>query len=79
MLRHYNRDSNRLAILFIKLTKHIQIGTAFLMVRQAAKRAVSRSVITYLKLLLTHAALAPAINQMGGCEAAFPAPCFSMR
>ncbi len=40
---------------------------------------VPQSVIAYLKLFLTHAALAPAINQMGGREVAGPAPCFSMR
>jgi nitroimidazol reductase NimA-like FMN-containing flavoprotein (pyridoxamine 5'-phosphate oxidase superfamily) len=38
-----------------------------------------QGVIAYLKLFLTHAALAPAINQMGGREAASLAPCFSMR
>jgi len=38
-----------------------------------------RGVVAYLKLFLTHAALAPAINQMGGREAAGSAPCFSMR
>src|SRR5436309_451753 len=36
-------------------------------------------MIGYLKLFLTHAALAPAINQMGGRKAADSAPCFSMR
>jgi len=38
-----------------------------------------QGVVAYLKLFLTHAALAPAINQMGGREAAGSAPCFSMR
>jgi uncharacterized protein len=37
------------------------------------------AVIAYLQLFLTHAALAPATNQMGGREAASFAPCFSMR
>jgi uncharacterized protein len=36
-------------------------------------------VIAYLKLFLTHAALAPAINQMSGHEPAGFAPRFSMR
>src|SRR6266849_208793 len=40
---------------------------------------VRQGVIAYLKLFLTHAALAPAINQMGSRNAAGPAPCFSMR
>src|SRR6266850_2235922 len=38
-----------------------------------------QGVVAYLKLFLTHAALAPATNQMGGREAAGSAPCFSMR
>src|SRR5258708_19698705 len=40
---------------------------------------VPQGVIAYLKLSLTHAALAPATNQMGGRNAAGSAPCFSMR
>src|SRR5258705_11868663 len=38
-----------------------------------------QGVVAYLKLFLTHAALAPATNQMGGREAADSAPCFFMR
>src|SRR5260370_42019451 len=46
--------------------------------RQRQIRCIA-TVIRYLRLFFTHAALAPAINQMGGREAASPAPCFSMR
>src|SRR5258708_29983326 len=38
-----------------------------------------RVVIAYLKLFLTHAALAPAKNQMSDHQSVGSAPCFSMR
>jgi uncharacterized protein len=40
---------------------------------------VSNDVIACLQLFLTHAALAPAINQMSGRATVGSAPCFSMR
>src|SRR5258708_36500338 len=53
--------------------KHIFGDTAF------GSLPPPRAVIAYLKLFLTHAALAPAKNQMSDHQSVGSAPCFSMR
>src|SRR3989442_15125587 len=57
----------------------IQIGTTFFDAPRQPRISAGSPVIRYLGLFLTHAALAPATNQMSSRKAASSAPCFSMR
>ncbi len=76
MRRHYKRDSHYGALFLRQKERSIQIGTLSLRPGGPQHKIVSLGVIAYLKLFLTHAALAPATNQMGGRNAAGSAPCF---
>src|SRR5260370_17739332 len=63
----------------LQWSRSIQIGTTSPRAPCPTRIRAGSSVIRYLKLFLTHAALAPATNQMSGHQPAGFAPRFSMR
>jgi hypothetical protein len=67
------------AILVHLVPRNIQIGTSFAIALMPSQIQGASHVLRYSWLFLTHAALAPAKNQMSGPRKAGFAPRFSLR
>src|SRR5260370_30765424 len=78
MLRPYRLVSNRAKAFLLQPARGIQIGTTFSDAPGPPRIRAGSPVIRYLRLFLTHAALAPAINQMSDHQPVGSAPCFSI-